>query len=257
MGYFSSVGGVFTRLGESYNLKVMTGRKYRKSNFNLPFFLLLLFSILALGFLIVFWSITRPFCANSISCKESLSLKVENEALGVFNGQKVVPPKINLTQKEPATRVLGEVATSGKKHIYIDLDNQILTAYQGNTLFLKTPVSTGKWHPTPTGEFTIWEKLKATRMTGGTGADYYDLPNVPYVMFFEGPNASAGFGFSLHGAYWHDNFGHPMSHGCVNMRIVDAQKLYDWVNPVTNGNVTTSTKDDPGTKITIYGQAPI
>jgi hypothetical protein len=94
-------------------------------------------------------------------------------------------------------------------------------------------------------------------MTGGEGADFYDLPNVPYVMFFSGPNAPAGAGFSLHGAYWHDNFGHPMSHGCVNMRIVDAEKLYDWADPPTSGSTTLSSTDNPGTKITIYGQAPL
>jgi len=221
----------------------MARRRKRKSNFNLPFFLILLFSVLALGFLIIFWSLTRPFCANSISCKSSLSLKVENDALGVFDGQKVVPPKVDLTQKEPVIKVLGEAVVPSEKRIYIDLTSQSLTAYQGATLFLKAPVSSGKWHPTPTGDFAIWEKIRATRMTGGQGDDFYDLPNVPYVMFFSGLNAPAGAGFSLHGAYWHDNFGHPMSHGCVNMRIVDAQKLYGWV--------------DLGTKITIYGQAPI
>jgi lipoprotein-anchoring transpeptidase ErfK/SrfK len=118
-------------------------------------------------------------------------------------------------------------------------------------------VSTGKWHPTPTGDFTIWEKIRATRMTGGEGADFYDLPNVPYVMFFGGSGVPDGDGFSLHGAYWHDNFGHPMSHGCVNMRIVDAEKLYDWADPPTNGNTTLSSTESPGTEITIYGQAPL
>ena len=93
-------------------------------------------------------------------------------------------------------------------------------------------------------------------MSGGQGADYYYLPNVPYVMFFSGSGISAGRGFSLHGAYWHNNFGHAMSHGCVNMRTVDAQKLYYWVDPPAEGNIGVSTKDSPGTKITIYGKAP-
>jgi lipoprotein-anchoring transpeptidase ErfK/SrfK len=221
----------------------MAKRKVQKSNFSLPFFLILLFSVLALGFLIIFWSLTRPFCANSVSCKESLSLKVENGAVGVFNGQKVVPPKVDLSQKEPIKNVLGEAAPTTEKHIYVDLTTQTLTAYQGDILFMKAFVSTGKWHLTPTGEFTIWEKVRATRMTGGEGNDFYDLPDVPYVMFFGGPNAPAGEGFGLHGAYWHNNFGHPMSHGCVNMKIIDVQKLYGWA--------------EVGTKITINGKAPI
>lgn len=235
----------------------MVRRKVPKSNFSLSFFLILLFSVLALGFLIIIWSINRPFCANSLSCKESLSLNVENEVLGVFNGQKVVPPKVNLAKREIAVKVLGEVTAVGEKHIYVDLSTQTLKAYQGDTLFMEAKVSTGLWGKTPAGEFTIWEKLRATKMSGGSGASYYYLPNVPYVMFFSGPNASAGAGFSLHGTYWHNNFGHPMSHGCVNMRTIDAQKLYDWVSPVASGNTTVATKDNPGTKITIYGQAPI
>lgn len=191
--------------------------------------------------------IQKPFCANSISCQESFSLKVENGSQGVFNGQKVTAPNVDLALK-PSTDVLGEATASGEKHIYVDLASQTLSAYQGDTLFMQVPVSTGKWHPTPTGTFTIWEKIKATRMTGGEGADYYDLPNVPWVMFFGGDGVADGSGFSLHGTYWHDNFGHPMSHGCVNMKIVDAEKLYYWAEPRSN---------DSPTKITIYGQAPI
>lgn len=220
------------------------------------FGILIIAALLLSGFVIATSRKSQP-CANSHSCKESLSLDIENGSTGTFAGQKVTAPKIDLAQKEPKTKVLGEATVTGEKHIYVDLASQTLKAYQGDSLFMEVPVSTGKWFPTPTGEFTIWEKLKATRMSGGEGADYYDLPNVPYVMFFEGSGIAAGRGFSLHGAYWHDNFGHPMSHGCVNMRTVDAEKLYYWVNPETKGNITASTKDDPGTKITIYGTPPL
>lgn len=197
-----------------------------------------------------------PVCANSISCTESMKLKVENNEVGIFNNQKIIPPKIDLSQKETKTTVLADETASGEKHIYVDLTHQTLTAYQGNTLILKTLISSGKWSPTPPGEYTIWVKLRATRMSGGQGADYYDLPNVPYTMFFSGPNAGADRGFSLHGTYWHNNFGHPMSHGCVNMRTVDAQKIYNWADPPTTGYTTNADSSHPGTKITIYGQAP-
>ncbi len=215
---------------------------------------LLVFVAVSLGLFVLKTSFEVPYCANSLSCKESLELSVENGTAGVFSGQAVTPPKVDLAKKEPATKVLGE--ESGEKRIYVDLSTQTLSAYQGDTLFMQVLVSTGKWGKTPTGDFTIWEKVRATKMSGGQGADYYYLPNVPYVMFFSNDAVSAGRGFSLHGTYWHNNFGHPMSHGCVNMRIVDAQKLYNWANPVTVGNVTLSGKDNPGTKITIYGKAP-
>ena len=143
---------------------------------------------------------------------------------------------------------------AGQKHIYIDLTSQTLSAYQGEKLVLKTFISSGKWFPTPPGEYTIWVSLRATRMSGGEGADYYNLPNVPYVMFFYNKEIAKTRGFALHGAYWHNNFGYPMSHGCINMRIVDAQALYNWVDPQATGNTTYVTKDNPGTPITIFGQ---
>jgi hypothetical protein len=93
-------------------------------------------------------------------------------------------------------------------------------------------------------------------MSGGEGADYYYLPNVPFVMFFSNDKVAASRGFSLHGTYWHDNFGHAMSHGCVNMRTIDAQKLYEWVSPQTTGNTTLASDTNPGTVVTIYGKAP-
>ena len=213
--------------------------------------------LLVLSFLLITHINKAPVCANSLSCKESLSLEVDNSSVGIFEGHEVTPPKIDLSEVLKETNVLGDETAVGEKHIYVDLTTQTLTAYQGDTLFMTAAISSGKWFPTPTGEFTIWEKIVSTKMSGGQGADYYYLPNVPYVMFFSNNEVAAGRGFSLHGAYWHNNFGHPMSHGCVNMRAVDAQKLYGWANPETVGNYTLATKENVGTKITIYGEAPL
>lgn len=164
-------------------------------------------------------------CANSISCIKNLNTKIENGAVGVFNGQKIVPPKID------QVAVLGDIspsATTGEKHIYVNLANQTLYAYEGKDLYMQVLISSGKWGRTPTGDFTIWTKLRSTRMSGGRGSDYYNLPNVPFVMFFSNASVPATAGFSFHGTYWHNNFGYPMSHGCINMRITDAEKLYNW-----------------------------
>jgi lipoprotein-anchoring transpeptidase ErfK/SrfK len=177
---------------------------------------------------------TPPTCAKSKSCASDLSVKIENDATGIFQGQKIIPPKITTAMASlPQSPVLGANTTSGEKHIYIDLSTQTLYAYQGTTLVLKTLISSGKWRDTPTGNFHIWEKLLATRMSGGEGADAYDLPNVPYVMYFY-------HDFGLHGAYWHDNFGHVMSHGCVNMRSVDAKVLFDWADGPTGNTLGTA-----------------
>ena len=143
--------------------------------------------------------------------------------MGTFQGHTVVPPKIDPTHDNFGKEVLGADTEPGEKHMYINLETQTLYAYQGDKQVMKTLIASGKWGKTPVGNFHIWSKLRATRMSGGEGADYYNLPNVPYVMYFYND-------FGLHGAYWHNNFGHQMSHGCVNMRIVDAQKLFEWAD---------------------------
>ncbi|HSD98729.1 MAG TPA: L,D-transpeptidase [Patescibacteria group bacterium] len=177
------------------------------------------------------WNNVQPTCANSTSCTSDLTEHIDNGLAGIFEGKTVIPPTIDTTQPIAYQPVLG-ATTGGEKHIYVDLAKQTLYAYQGATLFMKTLVSTGKWGKTPVGNFHIWEKLVATRMSGGEGADAYDLPNVPWVMYFY-------HDFGLHGAYWHDNFGHTMSHGCVNMRQVDAQTLFQWADGPQGGNLGT------------------
>lgn len=174
----------------------------------------------------------EPPCANSLTCKSDLSEKIENNAIGVFMGRKVIPPKIDLAFENAQPSVLGENVASGKKHIYIDLSTQTLYAYQGSTKIMQTLIASGRWGKTPAGNFNIWQKLRSTRMAGGAGDDAYDLPNVPHVMYFYND-------FGLHGAYWHNNFGHTMSHGCVNMRQVDAQDLFNWADGPKDGQLGT------------------
>lgn len=196
----------------------------------------------------------EPFCANSISCIKDLSGKFEPNKKDIFMGRVVSPPFYiadNIVQKN----VLGDT-TGAPKHIFVDLANQRLHAYEGEKLVLDFPISSGKWRPTPTGDFRIWIKIRYAHMEGGEGADYYNLYNVPYTMFFYNSDVSKSMGFSLHGAYWHNNFGHPMSHGCVNIRPEDAGKLYDWADPPTDGTTTYATDANLGTLVTIYGQAP-
>ena len=109
-------------------------------------------------------------------------------------------------------------AASGSRWIDIDLTMQTLTAYEGYTPVFSTLISSGLTFPTPAGTYTILYKLQSQRMTGPG----YDLPNVPWVMYF------TNRGHAIHGAYWHNNFGQPMSHGCVNMRPDEAQWLYNF-----------------------------
>src|SRR5438045_6259737 len=97
-------------------------------------------------------------------------------------------------------------------------------------------------------------KVRATRMEGGEGKYYYNLPNVPFVMFFGNDKIFWGRGFGLHGAYWHNDFGKVHSHGCVNLQIPVAEKLYYWTAPtVPEGkNFVKADEENPGTRIVIH-----
>lgn len=115
------------------------------------------------------------------------------------------------------TRVPADKSESDK-WIEIDLSEQRLYAHEGQKTVFKALVSTGiARYPTLTGRFKIYAKYRATRMTGPG----YDLPNVPWTMFYSG-------NYAIHGTYWHNNFGRPMSHGCINMKTVEAKWLYNW-----------------------------
>ncbi len=112
-----------------------------------------------------------------------------------------------------------------QKWIEIDLGQQRLTAHIGNSNVFTTLISTGTAeHPTPPGEYSVFTKLAKDDMTNGkaAGDEYYFLPDVPWVMYF------IGGGYAIHGTYWHTNFGHVMSHGCVNVSQDGAKALFDW-----------------------------
>ncbi|OCQ89890.1 hypothetical protein BCD64_18280 [Nostoc sp. MBR 210] len=112
---------------------------------------------------------------------------------------------------------------SQTRRIEIDLSQQRLRAWDGQKLVYSFPVSTGKRAtPTPIGRFHIQSKYRTNRMRGRG----YDIPDVPYAMYFYE-------GYAIHGAYWHNRFGTPVSHGCVNLSVKQARKLYNWTKPGT------------------------
>ena len=118
-----------------------------------------------------------------------------------------------------------ETATTTKR-IVVDRGDQMLTAYDGDTVFMETPISTGlELTPTPRGTFSVFKKTPSRYMQGpipGVSTDAYDLPGVPWNLYFTHEGAV------IHGAYWHDSFGDPYSHGCVNLPPEKAKELYNW-----------------------------
>jgi len=124
-------------------------------------------------------------------------------------------------------------ATSTKR-IIIRRSENVLYAYEGDTLFMQEPISVGlEFTPTPRGMFWVYGKVPDSYMQGpipDISDQYYDLPGVPWDLYFTYQ------GGAIHGAYWHNNFGQPWSHGCVNLPPEQAKKLYEWADlgtPVT------------------------
>ena len=125
----------------------------------------------------------------------------------------------------------------GEKWIDVNLTRQTLLAFEGDRPVYATMVSSGKKakdpndkvhdHQTIQGSFRIREKHISTTMDGdgpAPGDMPYSIEDVPYVMYFEGS-------FALHAAFWHNNFGHEQSHGCVNLSPLDAKQLFFWTDP--------------------------
>jgi lipoprotein-anchoring transpeptidase ErfK/SrfK len=121
--------------------------------------------------------------------------------------------------------------TLGEKWIDVDVTSQSLVAYEGNVPVFDSLVSTGTdLHPTVTGQFRIWLRLSSQDMDGyRLGYDYF-LRNVPFVQYFY-------YDYSLHGTFWHNNFGNPMSHGCVNLPTPAAEWLFNWAEYGTLVNI--------------------
>lgn len=139
--------------------------------------------------------------------------------------------------------------TSTERWIQVDLSEQMAIAYEGNTPVRAFVVSTGVGNtPTVQGTFRIWAKIAMQDMRGGSRAagTYYHLKDVQNVQYFH-----RGYGF--HGTYWHDNFGSPMSHGCINLTNEDAKWLFDWTSPaVYDDDWLFSNNANPGTLVMVH-----
>jgi hypothetical protein len=144
----------------------------------------------------------------------------------------------------------------GEKWIDVNLSTQTLVAFEGDKPVYVTLVSTGKMnddekekdHRTKPGTFRIREKHIAATMDGDVASDGpYSIEDVPWIMYF---NAS----IALHGAFWHQNFGHVQSHGCVNLSPIDAKTLFGWTDPQlpAGWHGVMATEDHPGTRVIVH-----
>ncbi len=144
-------------------------------------------------------NITDP---NRIYTGQTLVIPAADDGGGSFYASPVAPPP---------------TITTGKQ-IVVDLSDQMTYAYENGTLLRATLSSTGlPGTPTVLGDYKIYVKHVSAPMSG---PGYY-LPDVPYIMYFYK-------GYGLHGTYWHNNFGQPMSRGCVNLPTPEAEWYFNW-----------------------------
>ena len=147
-----------------------------------------------------------------------------------------------------------------ERWIDIDLTAQSLVAYEGRTPRYVTLISSGRLktpspdidYRTPRGLFRIRAKhLTATMDNDEPGEPPYSLEDVPYVMYFKGA-------YAFHAAFWHDRFGRPRSHGCINLAPEDAKWLYEWAGPdvPSTWHGGYATEDNPGTWVWVHGETP-
>jgi lipoprotein-anchoring transpeptidase ErfK/SrfK len=130
------------------------------------------------------------------------------------------PPREAIVIRERFAKTVRALLASQERWILVDLKTQRLIALEGANPVYAIAISTGKAStPTRPGIFKIQTKVAKQRMRG---ADY-NLPNVPYVMFYQG-------NYAIHGAYWNRQFGKPVSHGCVNVAVNHAGWLFDWAS---------------------------
>ncbi len=113
-----------------------------------------------------------------------------------------------------------------QKRIIIELSKQWLTCFEGEDPVFETRLSSGMpGMVTPLGVHRVLHKVHTTRMIGGVGSNYYDLPGIGFVTYFTAK------GVAIHGTYWHNDYGRRRSHGCVNTPTAAAQWVYRWCQP--------------------------
>lgn len=122
-----------------------------------------------------------------------------------------------------------------EKRVVVNIPYQTMSCFEGKTEVFFTRISSGALYnylgekvdvwATPAGKFPIWRKLVSLHMSGGTTGGGWDLPGIGWTSLF------VGSGVAIHSTFWHNNFGEPMSRGCVNARPEDAKWVFQWSQP--------------------------
>jgi hypothetical protein len=165
----------------------------------------------------------------------------------LYNSYYYIPPKwVHIFSPEEIAPLSPQVPED-EKRIEIHLNRQLLLAYEWNVLVYAARVATGqKNYESPIGQFRTFHKRPTYHMTGGADEFLvFDLPGVPWDSYI------TDSGVALHGTYWHNDFGHPHSHGCINMTPEDAKWIYRWTLPSVPTGERLLLEPGVGTKVLI------
>ncbi len=174
----------------------------------------------------------------SLAAAQQRQFNTNSDFAVTHNGQTALHLDISLARAD------------GAKWIEVNLSEQKMYAWVGDELKNEFVISSGiRRYPTAQGVFRVWARIPAQTMSGGDreAGTYYSLPNVQWVQYFYRE-------YAFHGTYWHNNFGTPMSHGCVNMTIEDAEWLFNWALPEWDGtrNWTRSMNESDATLVWVH-----
>lgn len=170
-----------------------------------------------------------PIVLTKTSCRPPEIVKVTDSttAIILLGGASILANTATTTTCQPKPQPAPK--PTGEKWIDINLSKFTVTAYQGSTVIMQSPMVPGATKtPTVTGTFYVWSKVPLQTMRGtNVDGSSYVTPNVPWILYFHK-------GYATHGAYWRTKFGYHAgangSHGCVNMPVNAAKALYDWAN---------------------------
>lgn len=180
---------------------------------------------------------------------------VEDVGRGLLRTAEGVVRARDVIRPTPAS-VPAEIA-GDERWIDVDLTTQTLVVYEGERPTFATLVSTGRaapGHETPVGVHRIWVKLAEDTMDDLDRTDLasnYAIEAVPWVQYF-------AEGVGLHAAFWHDDFGRPRSHGCVNLSPRDARRLFELTTPELppGWDAILTTEAQLGTVVRVRGRTP-
>lgn len=175
----------------------------------------------------------------------------EYYAIDDGSGEYLRDDDVSITKPGPKPADIGPT----EKWIDVNVAQQSLVAFEGDTPVFVTLVSSGKHsddpeqdHHTPKGDFRIREKHISATMEQDTATDGpYSIEDVPWIQYFHG-------GYALHGAFWHAKFGHERSHGCVNLPPIDAHELFGWTGPrlPSGWHGVRALDSNPGTRVIVH-----